>query len=249
VNLRKLTYVALMGGALAFAMRPAVSFAQHAGEPGAAAETALHESDQGDQHGIEHAGGEHESEHGGDHEHGPGAVNIADFNARDAHGNKQPPLVASLINFAILLVILFFATRRAINPALADRRAAIEAEIGEAQRLRAEAEAMHREYAERLEKMEDEMATMRAEFQKAGEAEYKRIIDEANVRADRTRKEGEFAIQQEMKQLRDDLMRQAVLAAAESAEKAVRTQISPQDQARLADAYLSNLESQKGGSA
>jgi F0F1-type ATP synthase membrane subunit b/b' len=93
------------------------------------------------------------------------------------------------------------------------------------------------------------MATMRAEFQKAGEAEYKRIIDDANARAERTRKEGEFAIQQEIKQLRDDLMRQAVLAAAESAEKAVRTQISPQDQARLADTYLASIESQKGGSA
>jgi F-type H+-transporting ATPase subunit b len=234
-----------MSAALAFAMQPAVSFAQHeesahAGEHRSAGE-----------HEATHEGGEHaaEAEHGGEHEHHLDPVNVADFNHNDSHGRKQPPFVASLINFAILLVILFFATRRAINPALADRRAAIEAEIGEAQRLRAEAEAMHREYAERLEKTAYGMATMRAEFQKAGEAEYKRIIDDANARAERTRKEGEFAIQQEMKQLRDDLMRQAVLAAAESAEKAVRTQISPQDQSRLADAYLANLDSQKAGSA
>jgi F-type H+-transporting ATPase subunit b len=242
MKIRRITFGILVASALAFGAVPATSFAQetnegtaHAGEQPA----GEHAAEAG---GEEHAGGEH------GHEHGPGPINYLNFGQHDAEGRSQPPLIANIINFAILLLILIWAVRRVMNPALNDRRVAIESEIGEAQRLRAEAEAIHREYTERLENMEQELAQMRTEFQRAGEAEYKRIIDEANQRAERMRTEGEFAIQQEMKQLRDDLLRQAVATATTSAEKTIRGQISPQDQTRLADEYVANLEKQ-GASA
>jgi F-type H+-transporting ATPase subunit b len=132
--------------------------------------------------------------------------------------------------------------RKTINPALADRRAAVESELNEAQRLRAAAEAVHREYTERLGKLDEEIAAMRREFKESGERERARIEAEATEKAERMRREGDFAIQQELKQLRADLLREAVEAAAESAEKAVRGATTPADQTRLADEYVANLE-------
>ena len=249
MNLRKSVYAALLASALGFAVLPSVSYAQHEGTAHAGDEHPAGVHEFAEQAGGDHEESGHEGAHEHGHEHGPEPINVAEFGHTDSHGRKQPPFIASLINFALLLVILFFAVRRAVNPALADRRAAIESEMGEAQRLRAEAEALHREYAERLENMDSELEKMRGEMQRAGESEYKRIVDEATVRAERMRKDGESAIAQEMKQLRDDLLRQAVMAAHESAEKAIRAQISPADQARLADNYLDNLEKSGGASA
>lgn len=232
MKLRRFASGIALVGALAFTVAPIAALAQA----------------EGSAHAGEHEGaeGEHAEGH---HDHNPAPINWLEFGHRDPEGRPQPPLIASIINFTLLLGILVFAVRRAINPALADRRSAIEAEIGEAQRLRAEAEALHREYSDRIASMEDEFAAMRVEFQRAGEVEYKRIIEDANQRAQRMREEGEFAIQQEMKQLRDDLLRQAVDSAAASAEKAVRAQISPQDQGKLADEYLASLEKSHGASA
>lgn len=152
-----------------------------------------------------------------------------------------PPFVGPLINFAILAVLLYMAVRRAINPALAARRAAMETEIAEATRLRTEAEAMHREYSERLANLDREVALLKAEFVKAGEAERDRLIAEARERARRLREEGDNTIEQEMKRLKDELRREAVLAATSAAEEAVRKGVTPSDQQRLADDYIRDL--------
>jgi F-type H+-transporting ATPase subunit b len=251
---RRFVLAAAVAVTVAFGAAPA--WAQHEGEhaapPGAAAGQLT------EHHGEHLAGpgltegheGLHATEHGTAHgahgAHEPEPINWTQFGGtRTVHGEVKPvppPFIATLINFVVLAAILFWAVTRKINPALADRRAVIEAEIGEAQRLRAEAEAMHREYTERLAKMESEFAALREEFVKAGEAEYARIIAEANARAERMQREGELTIQQEIRQLRSDLLREAVEAATASAEHAVRTNINSGDQGRLAEDYLANLE-------
>ena len=154
-----------------------------------------------------------------------------------------------MINFLLLFAVLYFAVRRAVNPALQDRRAAMEAEIGEAQRLRSEAEAMHREYTERLAKMDDEFAKLRAEYIRLGEQEYQHIVEEAKSRAERMAREGEQVIQQEIRQLRSELLREAVDAAVTSAASTVQKQLTPSDQNRLADEYFAELEKTRGASA
>jgi F-type H+-transporting ATPase subunit b len=237
------TLTTVIATLVALCVSPATSFAQESAGS-AEHETATTASGENGAHEGESEGAEH-----GEHEHHLDPVNAFQFGHTDSHGKPQPPLLATVINFSLLVLILFYAVRKAINPALNDRRAAIEAEIGEAQRLRAEAEALHREYTERLDRMQDELAEMRAEFQRAGESEYQRIIAEANERAERMRREGEFTIAQELKQVRDDLLREAVETAAESAEKAVRGQIGPQDHAKLADQFLASLDRNPGASA
>ncbi|MEI8256530.1 MAG: ATP synthase F0 subunit B [Deltaproteobacteria bacterium] len=245
MNVRRLMSGMLVAAALGFAVAPAVAFAQeHAAGEHAAGEHAAGEHAAGEQGA--HEGAEHGGEH---HEHGPGPVNWIAFGHHDSEGRTQPPLLASVINFLILMGILLFAVKRMVNPALAERRRAIEAEINEAQRLRTEAEALHREYTERLENVQTEVDGIKADFLKAGEAEYARIIDEARQRAERMGQDAEVAIRQELKQIRDDVMREAAQSATASAEKTLRAQISPQDQTRLAEQYLAVIEKSQGASA
>lgn len=187
----------------------------------------------------------HQDTHG--EAHHPEAINWVQFGGTrtDEHGAVKPnppPFIATVINFLIMVGIVYWAIRRKVNPALADRRAAIEAEINEAKRLQAEAEALHKEYTERLAKMEAELAALREEFIKAGQAEYDRIIAEARARAERMQREGESMIQQEVQQLRSDLMREAVEAAIASAEQTIKTAMDTSDHHRLADEFVARLE-------
>lgn len=163
----------------------------------------------------------------------------------DAQGTAHPgppPFIGPLVNFGILLVLGYMALRRSINPSLAARRAAIETEIAEAQRMHTEAESMHREYADKLSQLDEEIARMKAEFARAGEVERDRVIAEAQAKAERMRTDARAAIEQEMKSLAEELRREAVLAAATAAEETVRRTITAADHTRLADDYINSLE-------
>lgn len=155
-----------------------------------------------------------------------------------------PPFIGPLINFAILVVLGYMAVQRQVNPALAARRAAVETEIAEAKRLLAEAEAAHRECTERRDNLQTEVAGMKAEYVKQGEAERDRIVAEANARAEKMRAEGKQMIEQEMRSLREELRREAVLAAVGAAEEAVRKNVSPADQVRLVDEFVQSIEAE-----
>lgn len=251
-RVRSLSALALCA---ALASTTALSYAQSEGHGDHAAQAAhgeghgpAHGNGHGEAHGDGHeAAGEHGEGHGA--HHAPDSINWTSFggthtNAEGHEVKNPPPFIASVINFLLLLVIVVMAVKRMINPALATRRAAVEAEIAEAQRLREEAAAMHKDYTERLARMDEELNALRDEIRQAGETEAKRIIAEAEARADRMVREGEQAMAQEVRALRDDLRREAVESAVRGAEAAVRKAIGAQDQSRLTEEFLTDLEKQ-----
>jgi len=172
--------------------------------------------------------------------------------AHDAHGDHGELTVTGLlndrvfqgtvINFLVLVGLLAWVIRKKANPALAARRAEVEKELAEAQRLRADAERRHRETATRLEKLDQEMAQIRHEMTKAGEAERDRIVAQAEEKAARMRKDTSFLIEQQIKQLRKELTQQAANAAVLAAQALLQKETTPADQDRLAEAYLTRLE-------
>ncbi len=196
------------------------------------------------EHGAE---GGHEA--GGFHQPGPinwtgvgGTVTTMEH-GREVTTPRPPPFVGPIINFGILLVLGYMAVTRSINPSLQARRAAMESEIAEAKRLHSEAQTMHDEVSAKLGALDAEIDTLKSQFVKAGEAERDRIIAEAHARVERMRADGTATIETELKALREDLRREAVLAATAAAEATVRSSIGADDQRRLADEYLAGLES------
>ncbi|MGD8317632.1 MAG: ATP synthase F0 subunit B [Myxococcales bacterium] len=148
----------------------------------------------------------------------------------------------TVFNFVVLVGLFVWVVRSKINPALAARRADVEQELAEAQRLRAEAEQRHRETASRLERLDQEMVQIRAEMVKAGEAERDRIVSQAEEKAARIRKDTHFFIEQQVKQLRKDLTQEAANAAVEAAQELLAKTTTQADQDRVAEAYLSRLD-------
>lgn len=167
----------------------------------------------------------------------------------DGHGElsftglfKNTEFLGTLVNFTALIVLLAWVIRTKGNPALAERRKQVQEELAEAQRLRKEAEQRHGETALRLEKLDQEMVQIRAEMIKAGEQERDQIVAQAEEKAARMRRDASFLIEQQIKQLREDLTKEATAAAVQAAQELLQKSTSETDQDRLAQAYLDRLD-------
>jgi len=186
-----------------------------------------------DHESLAHEVTEEASGHGGDDEHGELTFSSLIKN-RDFQG--------TLVNFLVLVILIGWVIRKKGNPALAARRAEVEKELAEAQRLRAEAEQRHMQTATRLEKLDQEMVQIRGDMIKAGEAERDRIVAQAEEKAARIRKDTSFLIDQQIKQLRKELTQQAANAAVVAAQDLLQQRTTDSDQDQLAEAYLNRLD-------
>ena len=166
----------------------------------------------------------------------PKPINWFDFSNKE-----QPPYGVMLINFGILMIMYYSLGKKPIAEALKNRRASVSKEIEEAQKMRAEAEARALKYQQKLRDLEGELIETRSALKAAGEAERDRIVREAEEKAGRMERDAKFLVEQELKQMRAELTREAVEMAVAAAEEMLRKRITPADQERLAEDYLSQL--------
>jgi F-type H+-transporting ATPase subunit b len=168
-------------------------------------------------------------------EEGPKPFNFTEF------GGETPPYIAMLVNFGLLAAGYYFLGRKPIAAGLQSRRDTISKEIDEASKMKREAEDRAKVYQHKLEKLEEELKATRESLVHAGHAEGERIVREAEAKAERMRKDAEFLVEQEMKQIRGELLRDTVEAAVHAAEELLKKRVTPADQERLAEDYLADL--------
>jgi F-type H+-transporting ATPase subunit b len=165
-------------------------------------------------------------------------------------GEHTPPIgevltsvqfIGSVVNFACLVGILVWLGRKPLKNFLQSRRKAVEVGMAEAAKVKAEAEAKYKEYADRLEHLDAEVRSLKAEIQAAADKEKARILDEAQNRVTRLKQDTDRMIETQMKQLYSDVMREVADMAVASAESVLREKLNPQDQQRLAQDYLSQI--------
>jgi len=164
--------------------------------------------------------------------------------AGSAHGDhhvNRIEILAGVVNFGVLIGLLIFLARKPTRAFLVSRRAAVVDGLAEAQKMKAAAEAKYEEYQARLANLDAELAQIKSEIIASGQAERERIIAEAERKAARMRRETDFLIEQQLKQLRVDLTKETVEAAMSAAEKMLRERTTDDDQQRLAKAYLTKL--------
>jgi F-type H+-transporting ATPase subunit b len=189
----------------------------------------------------EHGAGEHgeHGEHGGGHDgHALQPINWLDFS-----NTHQPPYAALLLNFALLVGLYYKVGKKPVAEGLKKRRESVAKEIEEAQRMKREAEERAKLYQAKLEKLEDELADARAALVAAGQGERDRIVKEAEEKAERMQRDAEFLVQQELKQMRVDLLRETVDIAVREAEELLKRRVTAADQERLAEDFLAELAS------
>jgi F-type H+-transporting ATPase subunit b len=173
---------------------------------------------------------------GGEGEY-PSAINWFDFTNKE-----EPPYAALLINFGLLAFLYYHFGKKPVAAALKKHRDSIAKEIEEAQRMKHEAEERAKTYQVKLRDLEIELGRTKLALEEAGKGDRDRILKEAEEKAARMRKDAAFLLEQETKQMRLDLRREAVLAAVSAAEELLRKRVNQGDQERLAEEFLTRLD-------
>ena len=206
----------LLSAALLGSAAPA--FAQHPAErPGHGAE------------GVAPVGaaapGEHES--GGHGEH---------------HGIDPKRLAFQLLNFALLVGILVKFGGGAINKSLRARHEQLKADLQEAATARAAAEARLKEQDRRVANLEAELVTLRASLAQAGEHEKSRLVAAAEERVRRIQDETRAMLDQQVRDAERRFREEVATAAMRIAEEKVRRSLQTDDEARLLQSFVQELE-------
>ena len=145
------------------------------------------------------------SEGGGGEHHPDGGAQMKDFMWR-------------VINFAVLVGILWFAIKKAdVKGSLAARQAEIEKSLKDAEAGRDAAEAKLREYSGKLDQASKEIDGLHAAIVREGEQEKARIIAEANSAAAKIIAQAALSAEQETVKARNELRAEAARLAVEIA--------------------------------
>nr|A9GHS2.2 RecName: Full=ATP synthase subunit b; AltName: Full=ATP synthase F(0) sector subunit b; AltName: Full=ATPase subunit I; AltName: Full=F-type ATPase subunit b; Short=F-ATPase subunit b [Sorangium cellulosum So ce56] len=152
--------------------------------------------------------------------------------------NEPPPFLASVLNFGLLALIVVRFGRKPIAEALKKRKQTITQELDNASRLKQEAELRLEEYEDKLTRLEETLAELKAEHAAQAEVEKAHVLAEAEQRRVRMRRDAEFRAEQELKAARAMLLQEAVQNAVVAAEELLRQRIGQQDLDRVNEDYL-----------
>jgi F-type H+-transporting ATPase subunit b len=151
-------------------------------------------------------------------------------------------MIWTLVVFGISMYILWKAAFPRISEALDKRQRAIEESIDSAERTRREADALLAEYRERLAEARSQADEIVTRARRTGEAAENEIVAEARAKREemmaQTRREIEAETRRAIQQIRSEVADLTVAAT----EKVTRKTLDSEDQRRLVDEALSELD-------
>ena len=154
---------------------------------------------------------------------------------------KWLDLLWRTLNFAGLVAILVLALKKPISNGLNGRRQAIVETFDDLDAQKAEAERIYRGYEDKLSKIDDEVEAIISSAVKQGEAEKKRIIEEANRAAGDIQRQAEMAIQHELSEARLRLRSEIAEQAVQMAEELIQQNLKDADQTKMVENYLEKV--------
>lgn len=159
-----------------------------------------------------------------------------------SHRDWPPPFGFAIINFIVFAGIMYKACKKPVIGYLRERHETIRHDLDEAARLRGEAEQKLIEYQRKVQNVDAEIESLLAGIRKEAEAEKGRIVAAAEEQAKRLKADAERQIASEIARAKMDLQRGAIEAAVSAATKLVQGAIGADDQRKMAERYVGDLE-------
>jgi F-type H+-transporting ATPase subunit b len=147
-----------------------------------------------------------------------------------------------VINFAILVVVLFFAARKPLSSFFQNRTATIEASLKEAREAKELAHKTLHEVRERLKNTDREIDQIVEAARKSGEKEKEALIAEGERMKEKIIEQAKANIDFELQKAKEQIKSDAALMALELAEKQIKEQLGQKEQEALIDDYIKRLE-------
>jgi F-type H+-transporting ATPase subunit b len=150
---------------------------------------------------------------------------------------------ARVLNFAVLVLLLFVVLRKPLPKMLNNRIDGIRAELSELEAQKAEAEQKLAGYNEKLSALEDEADKIVQQYVKQGNEAKARILKEAEASAEKLQQQARRAIEHEFEQAKSKLQADVLEKSLKKAEEMISSQINESDQGQLIDEYLEKVVS------
>jgi F-type H+-transporting ATPase subunit b len=151
------------------------------------------------------------------------------------------------VNFALLIAVLVYFTRKPIQSFFAERRRAIQQDLERSAELQRQAEERYAKWQRRLVDLERELEGIRRVSRERAEAEREHILSDARASAARIEQTARLAVDQELRRAREQLRDEASKLAVELAAGLLREQVTPADRDRLLDEFISRVEQAPAG--
>jgi F-type H+-transporting ATPase subunit b len=151
-------------------------------------------------------------------------------------------MIWTLLLFGISLYVLAKVAFPRITEALDRRQHAIEDSIDHAERIRAEADDLLQQYRERLKESRQQAEDILARARKSAEARENEAVEEAKARRDQLMEQTRKEIETETRRAIEDIRREVADLTVMATEKVTRKTLSEEDQQRLVEEALSELD-------
>lgn len=163
-----------------------------------------------------------------------------------AGGSQQYALAFAAINFLLFIFLLRRYALPAVRESLIKRRAAIAQALNEGKKAKEEAEALRREYEQKLAGLAAEQEQLRQQTLADAEREKERILEEAGHMAERVRIEAQQVAQREVEEARRILREEVSAQAVRLATELVRSRLTTNDQRQLVQDLVQEVNKNAG---
>jgi F-type H+-transporting ATPase subunit b len=151
-------------------------------------------------------------------------------------------MIWTLLLFALSMIILAKLAFPRITQALDKRQHAIEESIDHAERVRHEADGLLAEYRERLTEARQQADEIIARARKAAETHEREIETEAKATRDKLMEQARRDIEIETRRAIQEIRREVADLTVMATEKVTRKVLSDEDQQRLVEEALSEID-------
>ncbi len=162
--------------------------------------------------------------------------------AEERHAASAGELIFPFLNFLLFLFLIYKFVLPMARDYFKNRRASIAAAINEADEAKGRGEALLADFRSRLARLGDELRMIREALRADAEREKAKLLEEAAETARRIKADGDFLAEQEVRLARQELRREIVERAAQTAERLVRENLTPADQKRIVGEFLGEVE-------
>ena len=150
-------------------------------------------------------------------------------------------ILISLLNLLILFLILKKFLFKPVRKALAERQNQVDSMYGEASKSRTEADAMKRQYEEKMAAARDEADSLVRTATRNAQQRSDAMLAETTSHLSYMKQKAEEDIAQEKKQMLRDVQGEISQMAVEIASKIVGREINTEDHKQLVDDFIRNV--------
>ena len=156
--------------------------------------------------------------------------------------NLDKSLIVQMVNFLLLLFILWKLLYRPFVAKMEERSQAIKKSLEEAQAARAEAQRQRDEHAAQIQAAYAEAQAIRATALREAAEEQRRLVEAARAEAARLVESARAELAQDVRRARQDLRQEVADLSITVAEKLIRKSLNDTDHRKIVQDALAGLE-------